>query len=309
MTQPGTALSLAASLRLPNVPSVWSNTLTGALLALLVLEGGDPAAVLPILFAATCLYLAGNLLNDWADRDWDAEHRPERALPRGLCTPSLYLAGSILLLAAGMGAAAVTSLPALATAIFLSAFILLYTWLHKRTAWSVIPMALCRACLPVLGFCACAQDTSKLKWSLVPAGLLFVYLVMLSLRARSESRGEPGPLETSLTAVGLLAPPLMLGAFWYFPHHWSDALLACAAAALPYLLWMTLTLTIFRRPIPRQVCALLAGIPLVDGLFLLPYVVMGHIPVPFDALGLALCFLWLAAFILGRLLQRFIPAT
>lgn len=309
MTQPGTARSLAASLRLPNVPSVWSNTLTGALLACLVFEGGKPIAGLWILGTATCLYLAGNLLNDWADRGWDAAHRPERALPRGLCPPGRYLAASILLLAAGIGSAAVTNQAALATAAILSAFILLYTWLHKRTAWSVIAMALCRACLPVLGFCACAQDTSKLKWALVPAGLLFVYLVMLSLRARSESRGEAAPLEASLTTAGLLAPPLMLGAFWYFPHHWSDALLACAAAALPYLLWMVLTLTIHRRPIPRQVCALLAGIPLVDGLFLLPYVIMGYIPVPFDALGLALCFLWLAAFILGRLLQRFLAAT
>jgi len=303
--------ALAATLRLPNLPSVWSNTLTGSILACLMFGTRHLGNACPALLAATCLYLAGNLLNDWIDREWDSRHRPERALPRGLFLPAHYLTAAVALVIIGLCAAALAGLPALGIAIGLTLCIVIYSWTHKRTAWSAIPMACCRGLLPLLGYWACSQELAilRLKWAVLPAALLFVYLIMLTLRARSESRGQTSIGHSSATAAGLLLPPLMLGVSWYFPHHWSEVLPICLAASAPYLVWTLMVLTIHRRPVSRQVSAMLAGIPLVDGLFLLPYFIMGHWLSPHDPLSLAICFAWLAAFLLGRLLQRYVPAT
>jgi len=310
MNKSGKAHALAASLRLPNLPSVWSNTLTGVILGCFIIGKGELSHAFPALLASTCLYLAGNLLNDWIDRDWDRGHRPERALPRGLFEPVQYLSAAILLVVLGLAAAAVAGVAALIAATSLTACIVIYSWLHKRAAWAVIPMACCRGLLPLLGYAACVPGLEKLMWAAMPAALLFVYLVMLTLRARSESRTVEANRHAIPTTIGLLLPPLMLATFWFLPYFWSEALLACLAASTPYLLWMALTLTIFRKPIARQVSAMLAGIPLVDGLFLLPYVIMGNLlQDPCQPWHTAICFSWAAAFVLGRLLQRRVPAT
>jgi len=302
------ARALAATLRLPNLPSVWSNTLTGAILAAVIFEAGELSHLPWALLAASCLYFAGNLFNDWADRAWDSSRRPERALPSGLFQPRQYLSMGMSLTVLGLAFAAWSSLAAFGVALALTAFIIIYTWCHKKSAWSVIPMALCRALLPVLGFTACASNLAKIRWAAAPGALLFVYLIMLSLRARSESKDQVPRHQSVITACGLMLPPIMLCAFWYLPHFWTDALLACVAASLPYLVWLALTLTIYRKPIGRQVSAMLAGIPLVDALFLLPYFIMGSMLTPGPA-GTALVFSWVLAFVTGRLLQRYVPAT
>jgi 4-hydroxybenzoate polyprenyltransferase len=61
-------------------------------------SGAAVAAVL----ASVCLYAAGMVLNDHADRAEDAVVRPERPLPRGEITPNAALAAGLLLLAAGV---------------------------------------------------------------------------------------------------------------------------------------------------------------------------------------------------------------
>ena len=316
MSDPSTSgklRALSASLRLPNLPSVWSNALTGAIFACLILDGGlDDLAKLPwALVMASCLYFAGNLLNDWKDQRWDASHRPERALPSGVFSPGLYLGIAILLLLTAMGLAAAINPPALAVCAALTAAIIIYTWCHKLTAWSVIPMALCRALLPCLGFFVCSSRWDRLEWIAVPALMLFIYLILLSLRARSESRANSLAAMSLLSAVGFLLPPAIIAIWWYYPHAWTQALLVCLASAIPYLIWLGLTLTRYRKPVSRQVSALLAGIPLVDSLFLLPYLIMGYLHLPDlpAAPVIALAMAWLPCFILGRMLQRYVPAT
>jgi hypothetical protein len=304
----GKVRALAATLRLPNLPSVWSNTLSGAILALLIIDAQDLSKLPLALLIPTSLYFAGNLLNDWADRAWDARNRPERALPVGLFKPGQYLIAAILLIVVGLGTAITAGIPSLVTSACLTACILIYTWSHKKTAWSVIPMAACRALLPVLGYCVCTSEIDKLEWTALPAGLLFIYLILLTLRARAESTKHENRQQSILSSAAFVIPPVIVAAYWFFPHLWLDALLVCILSSIPYLVWMTLTLTRLRKPIPRQVSAMLAGIALIDGLFLLPYFIMGFIHTP-NPLTTAVCFFWVLAFITGRLLQRYVSAT
>ena len=303
--------SFAATLRLPNLPSVLSNTLSGILLASVLYEPGDLSTLTLALIAACCLYASGNLFNDWADRSWDSIHRPERALPSGLFKPSLYLIGGVLLTLTAWAVAAMASPAAMLVSVTITTFVILYTWLHKRSAWSVIPMALCRALLPVLGFCAATTHWYRVEWLYVPSGMLFAYLIMLSLRARSESKAANGSKLTAITIIGFLVPPALLATQWGQwgkSEFWMMGLGLSLIAAIPYLIWTRLAMTRFRFPVSSQVSALLAGIPLIDAMFLLPFMMLGHVFVN-SPQCLILSWLWLPAFIAGRLLQRLVPAT
>lgn len=287
--------ALAASLRLPNLPSVLSNVLTGCLFA-----GFEAEACGLALFTGTCLYLAGNLLNDWADRKWDEVHRCERALPSGLFTPRSYLQSGIILILLGWTAAALASPAALLISMLISGALILYTWSHKRSSWAVIPMGACRALLPILGYFAITSEGTLIK---VPCYLaapaLMTYIVMLSLRARSESTASSRRM-SALCALGLFAPPLPLLIYsaYSHPEHWIYSLVG----SLPYIIWISVSLTLLRSPVGRQVSALLAGIPLIDAMFIMPIALFlgGFHPI---------LWAWLLAFIAGRMLQRYVPAT
>ena len=307
MPNQGKVRALAATLRLPNVPSVWSNTLTGVIFACMIQEGEGLIMAPLALLCATCLYFAGNLFNDWADLSWDQEHRPERALPSGIYQPGQYLAFGMLLTLIALAFAAIASFMAMSVSAALALFIVAYTWSHKRTAWGVVPMALCRASLPLLGYCACSGGDNFSPWIFLPASLLFSYLIMLSLRARAESRPTNSALMPVLTGLGFLLPIVILVATPDSPALYHDGLMAITVASIPYVIWTLLALTLFRKPIPRQISALLAGIPLLDAMFLLPYLLLGHLYYEQSLFWLVMA--WLPAFVMGRLLQRYVPAT
>src|SRR4051794_17851653 len=89
--------------RVSNLPTVWSNTLAG-----IVLAGYQPTHDLfatPVLFvwlalAMSLLYVGGMFLNDAFDQEIDAKERPERPIPSGLVSSSeVYSIGFGLLAA------------------------------------------------------------------------------------------------------------------------------------------------------------------------------------------------------------------
>ncbi|MEO5716834.1 MAG: UbiA family prenyltransferase, partial [Luteolibacter sp.] len=99
MNRSGKLHALFATARIANVPSVVSNVWLGVALGIAINtpmgEGqsgpGIPwSHVILLMTAGICLYVGGNFLNDWMDRRWDSENRPERALPRGLFKPETY---------------------------------------------------------------------------------------------------------------------------------------------------------------------------------------------------------------------------
>ncbi len=331
--------ALLATLRIANAPSVVSNVLLGYLigpLTLIVDWTRFGTVTLPWLViadlitdwpqAATlagsglCLYFSGNLANDWFDRGWDQSKRPERALPSGLFRPSSYLFASIVTSALGIASAFSVGPYCGLCALAVTGLIALYTWLHKRTLWSIIPMGLCRSGLYFLGFMAFfprpefGLGTNKLaSFALIGtlATGLFAYIAGLTLSARYEGKDNPppGPIAVSKALLGL---PVLAMSCWFFAQFPVAGLIGI----LPYVVWLVLCLTRFRKPIPKYVSALLAGIPLVDFIAAaplaigLPRILWGDYQtiLMFPNL-MTLLLIPLIAFILGRLLQKVAPAT
>ena len=300
---PGRLRSLAASARLANVPSVASNVCVGAGIALMT--GADAstttrhlAFVIP---AGICLYLAGNFLNDWSDREWDARHRPERALPRGLFKPGIYLTTAAAFALLGLGLAAAANPKSLPVAVAIMAFVLIYTAVHKRSAWSVIPMGMCRALLPALGFFGCAGNAgaSGLSSSAATGLALFCYIAGLSLSARHDARLSWAP-----GALIALAGTTVAGSALAVSADITGLIVALAVFAV----WMLFCSRRFRKTVSSRVSCLLAGIPLVDWIFILP---VGMAMEQTRAITVVHGLIWAPplAFLAGIALQRLAPAT
>ncbi|BCX48815.1 ubi aprenyltransferase protein [Haloferula helveola] len=321
--------ALLASLRVANAPSVVCNVTIGYLLGRYY--WGDMQAVgpvvVPLVLAGLALYFAGNLANDWFDRDWDKTHRPERALPSGLISADTYLTSAVVLGMAGIGLGFSQGPRSGFTAIAVLVCIAIYTRIHKATVWGVLPMGLCRAGLYVMGFVAAwpseAVDTIDLHaYGVTQADVvadtvrsiafvathalgLLIYISGLSLSARCESLEHP-PVGTLILSRSMLFLPLAAMSAWWIP--WYPLL--GVAGMVSFAIWLGLSLTVFRKPIPRFVSALLAGIPLTDFIAAVP--LGATFSVPGESLSLAggLAFILPPlAFLSALLLQRFTPAT
>lgn len=332
MSRPGKFRALLATLRIANAPSVVSNVWLGFMVGWLAqwnwwdpdkMPWGDAAI---ICLSGLLLYFSGNLANDWFDRKWDATMRPERALPSGLFAPSAYLIAALGLAIAGIAAAFRANPMSVYPALFIIAAISIYTYFHKKAIWAVIPMGLCRAGLYFLGFFATWSWTEVDYfnthggggWSMAiermerPAILavgLFSYIAGLSLSARYEGMADApqGPKVISLAMLILPIAAMSSSFMGYFP-------LFGIVGMLPFAAWLALCLTQFRKPIPRYVSALLAGIPLVDFIAAVPISLgLSASLLEQDLFELphmmALLAVPLVAFVLGRLLQKVAPAT
>jgi len=296
--------ALLATARIANVPSVLSNLAVGVVLGS-VLSEGDFRWPWLMSIAVVLFYISANFLNDWKDLDWDRKNRPERALPQELFSPRIYLTIGSLGLVAGLILAGLYGVLALVISLILVALIAQYTWIHKQVAWSVIPMGLCRACLPLLGFSAVLPLLEAPV--IIPAIALLIYIVSLSLSARWEARGDL-PAKQKWQARGLLLGAGLLAA--------GLPLIAIPSLGwlglIPFGLWMFLCFTKFQSPVPAHVSGLLAGIPLVDWALLLPMGFLWYqegLIEKADPVFLICLLLAPICFICGRLLQRLAPAT
>jgi 4-hydroxybenzoate polyprenyltransferase len=305
MNRFGKTHSLLATARIANVPSVVSNVWLGtALAAMWGRQENLWSAAAGLALAGVLIYVAGNFLNDWMDRAWDAKNRPERALPRGLFPPSLYFRLALGFGLLGVILAAATSLAAGAVALGITGAVVIYTLWHKRSPFAVIAMGLCRALLPVMGAVGIGADFSRLVLVVPCAVGLFCHIAGLSLSARTESMVHP-PAGVSTLAKSLFGIALAATGYvgWWHSGAWYLAL----AGGLPYAIWIFLSLSIWRKPVPLHVARLLAGIPLVDWVVLLPLALaLGLAWNPFLIGCLAVPPL---AFVLALLLQRVAPAT
>jgi 4-hydroxybenzoate polyprenyltransferase len=303
MNREGKLYALLATARIANVPSVVSNLGVGVLLGSLD-AGQNFSWPWVLMLAAVLFYVGGNFLNDWADRDWDVRHRPERALPRCLFSAKGYLLTAVGCFGIGLVICGFCGWRAMVISLLLVGLIVLYTKVHKTTVWGVIPMGLCRACLPLLGYVGMRGGIAAPM--LFPAAGLFVYIVALSLSARWEARAEAEGKQqmsrTLLIAAGLL--PALLPIMVMPVAGW--------VGMVAFFLWVGLCLTRYRSPIPAHVSALLAGIPLVDWVTLFPMALiwmrLDRVE-PFDPMFSIALFLPPFAFVLGRVLQRIAPAT
>lgn len=304
MNPRGKIRALLATARVANVPSVLSNLSCGMVIALVTDDSTYQVVELTgighLAIAGICLYVSGNFLNDWFDRDWDAACRPERALPRGLFHPATYLTTGLVLAAAGVAFAALVGPASAIIACLILALVALYTRIHKHTPWSVVPMGLCRALLPLLGASGLVQWHESAWTVLLPATALFAYIAALSLAARFESSNPVPPALCKLSRSLFLAPPALAILAWA-----DQGWLLLSAGLIPYLLWIMSCDLVRRMKMSRFVPLLLAGIPFVDWLFLLPI----GFSMPSDPLGIACLAIPPLAVVAALLLQKAAPAT
>ena len=341
MNRSGKIHALLSTARIANVPSVVSNVWLGV--AMSAFWGGwgsfpNPWSATVLLAAAgVLLYVSGNFLNDWMDREWDSQNRPERALPRGLFPPGLYLGIASGCALGGIALAAMTNRASAAVAFLILGMIVTYTRWHKRSPWAVIPMGLCRALLPVMGavgFSAVFFAPGDWISLQLPTGQMFqikrdsfaviphlgivgacafgllCHIAGLSLSARYESMANPPASISHLARILFATTAIVIS---YATYTSNTATIGFGILGLlPYCIWIFLSLSVWRKPVPKHVSKLLAGIPLVDWMALLPITLASLAPMgtgwtePFAATCL---FLPPLAFILALLLQRLAPAT
>ena len=95
-------MNLALALRLgriSNLPTVWTNVLVGCRARRRPARRPSLAA---LMLALSLFYVGGMFLNDAFDRDFDAEHRPERPIPSGQVSAQQVFSFGFGLLVAGV---------------------------------------------------------------------------------------------------------------------------------------------------------------------------------------------------------------
>jgi len=270
--------------RVSNLPTVWTNAVAGATLA-----GGAEAGVLALAALSLSLsYVGGMWLNDAFDADIDARERKDRPIPTGAATVGQAFAGGFAMLAAGVALAFLISPGAGLTGLALAAAIVLYDWLHKRTALSPVIMGAARFLAYGVGAMAAGGFTETALWG---AAGLFAYVVGLTYAAKQEAYDRLG----TAWPLAALAFPLALA----LHAGWSATAALPLALALAALLAWALRL-LFRRArgdVPRAVVTMIAGIALYDG------ALAASVGAP------ALAAFAVACFALTLLLQRVAPGT
>jgi 4-hydroxybenzoate polyprenyltransferase len=278
-----TALQLG---RVSNLPTVWTNVLAGA-----ALSGGllSWPAILATLIAMSLMYVGGMYLNDAFDAEIDARERPDRPIPSGRVSRGTVMRVGFGMLGLGIFVLAVVSLAAAVVGLLLAGAIVFYNWHHKGNPLSPLVMGICRMLVYVgAGYALTSSpDLALLLAALVAVG----YLIGLTYIAKQEtlSRVENlWPLLFLAVPVIYMAQSLTRGAL--------PTLLLIAFAG-----WIVYGLSfLFRsegRSIPRAVVSLIAGISLLDALFLA------------TAQGPALALVAVLCFALTLALQRWIKGT
>jgi UbiA prenyltransferase family len=272
--------------RVSNLPTVWTNTLTG-----IVLAGGAVGGphTLPLLLALSLFYVGGMYLNDAFDARIDAVERPERPIPSGAISARAVFAAGFAMLALGAVLLFWTGVwPGLA-GLALGGAIVLYDWHHKDNPLSPALMGLCRVLVYLAAGLAFAVPPPAILW--LAALLLLCYLIGLTYVAKQENLGE----------VRNLWPLLFLAAPMLYALVAAAGSMTSGVLFVLFAIWVGIALWFLRRrqpgDVPRAVVSLIAGIALLDAVLIAAA----------GAAGVA----WLAVggFILTLGMQRLVSGT
>ncbi|HYZ52212.1 MAG TPA: UbiA family prenyltransferase, partial [Streptosporangiaceae bacterium] len=180
----------AELVRLPAALSVPGDVLAGA--AAGRWQSGRRTAGL--VGSSVCLYWAGMALNDWADRDEDAEHRPWRPIPSGRVRARSALCLATILTGAGVGLAWLTGgRAALRSAGALATVVWAYDLGAKRTRAGPSVMAAARALNVLLGGGGMA--------AVVPAAAVAGHTVAVTAMSAHEVDGGPAARRVACAAL------------------------------------------------------------------------------------------------------------
>lgn len=280
--------------RVSNLPTVWSNTIAGVVLA-----GGSasPVGVTVLALAMSLAYVGGMYLNDAMDHEFDARQRPERPIPSGQVRRGAVLIAGYSMLALSVATVAAhgalftgeVRVEPLVCALALTTCIVIYDAWHKNNPLSPLLMASCRLGVYATAGYAVASTPDARLW-LGGAGLCS-YLVGLTYVAKQETLRRVSNL---WPLAFLFAPMVAIAALGPSLDAW-----ACLAVLM---LWC---LRAIRFLVPRDgepkigaaVVSLIAGIALWDATLALA------LGAPVLAAGCTAAFLATLAF------QRWIPGT
>jgi len=278
--------------RVSNLPTVWSNLVTGCIAAWVM----NLETLALVLIGGSFLYIGGMYLNDFCDAAFDARYCPARPIPAGKISQRTVGLLATLWFAAGLACLMPFGHRTALIALLLLAAIVLYDFHHKNVAWAPLLMGACRFLLYPLAFSA--MTARDLSGALVTAAPLGLYVAGITYLARGESRAQRKARWALLLLLSPLAMPYSLCVDSFFVRGFVEPFEFFPSLLL--LGWMSWLLVPFWRKtnlsIGRIVSGLLAGIVLVDVIPVAPFIGWQAI--------------WfLVLFILALLLQRVIPAT
>ena len=193
-------------LRPPNIITALADVLAGLAVAgtSLSLSGGtipvEPFAIGTLLAATFGLYGGGVVLNDVFDAPLDADERPERPIPSGRASRTGAALFGGLLLAGGIGGAALVSTTSALVAVFVAAGAVLYdAYAKHHVVFGPVVMGLCRGGNLLLG-------VSAVPALLRPNGYLALLPLAFVGAITSISQGEVhgGSRRTGLLALLLI---------------------------------------------------------------------------------------------------------
>jgi 4-hydroxybenzoate polyprenyltransferase len=170
--------------RVSNLPTVWTNVL-----AAYVLSTAEFHSMPIALLSMSLFYTGGMFLNDAFDLRFDRKARPDRPIPNGdVSQREAFIAGFGSMLV-GEALLVFQPFPALALrwGIALFVAIVFYDFSHKGQPHGPIIMGLCRA---LVYFAAAAGATGGDATVLVPAMLMFSYVMALTHIAKLAGRGD-----------------------------------------------------------------------------------------------------------------------
>lgn len=272
--------------RVSNLPTVWTNTLAGIVLAGGAVGGALTAA---LLVAMSLFYVGGMYLNDAFDARIDALERPERPIPSGAVSARTVYGAGFAMLAAGAGLLFWAGLWPGLGGLALAGAIVLYNGHHKDNPLSPVLMGLCRVLVYVAVGLAFAVPPPAVLW--LGAFLLLCYLIGLTYVAKQENLGE----------VKNLWPLLFLAAPVLYALLYAAGSVSSGVMFVLFALWVGVALWFLKRrepgDVPRAVVSLIAGIALLDAVLIAAA----------GAPGIA--WLAVAGFVLTLALQRLVPGT
>ncbi len=274
--------------RVSNLPTVWSNVLVGLCAGYVAKRLAepesrpvtdldlllDPAFLLGfglLCVWGSCFYTAGMVLNDVADARSDAVHRPHRPIPSGRFNRWVALVIVAVLFAAGFAAllpfASDNRGRLLTLASLLAVCIVAYNLLHRRSAFAVLFMGLCRALLVVTAGSVFGV-TGRAWWMVVLpiAGALFCYTVAITVIARIEHRAS----QDARRFLGFVMVPIALSPALFLTQI-TAARFPAMLAALMVTLWLAGAAAMVMSNPPRTqraVMTWLSGMCLIDMWFI-----------------------------------------
>ncbi|MEM6553157.1 MAG: UbiA family prenyltransferase [Planctomycetota bacterium] len=283
--------------RLPNLPTVWTNKIVGVVLGVeavrhavratstLPTDGYVGPSVIqqglregagwfasywpmlwPVLVPVSLIYLGGMAMHDWCDAPRDAAEKPSRPIVRGGITRRSAAGWAAMGLGLGLVLLLQTGLTLGVFGCVLVGLIVAYNLTHHRWFGSIVLLGLIRGWL-IFGVAWCVVGVegwrSAIATALPIAVVMTVYVTLVSVVARGEDGSDGTPAAVKAVAKWIV-PLALVSLLWVGPRQplaWGMAA-GCGAMLLLWLIGADRRVAAGQRG--PAVGMYLGGITLVD---------------------------------------------